>query len=102
MRTLSNPPITQKFCDDSTGGTLLKNVTDITSGYFDMTYCMLATPKGKCNHGYKSIFSPPFCPAWPGINKDDAARSVHDRAYSQVSTIISLFNLLYHSFMYVF
>jgi len=90
VHTLSNPSKTQKFCDDSTGGTLLENVTDITTGYFSLTFCHLSTPKGKCNHGTKSILSPPFCPAWPGINKDDAARSVHDRAYSQVRNISSI------------
>ena len=90
VHALSNPPITQAFCDNTTGA-LLKDVTDITTGYFSFPpLCHFATPEGKCDHGYKSNLSPPFCPARPGINKDDAARSVHDRAYSQVSNISSI------------
>jgi hypothetical protein len=97
---LANPLKGQAFCDNITGGTLLENVTDITTGYFGLL-CSSA-PAFKCNHGYKGFFSPPFCAAKPGINKDDASRIVHDRAYNQVRklSVWSVVTLFYSLFFY--
>ncbi len=80
VKTLSNPSKDKLFCNTS-GGTLLPWVSDITTGYFE--FCN-PTPFFKCHHGLKGIIYPPFCPARLGINEDDTSRSLFGRASKQV------------------